>query len=82
MREKIAEGYTISGTKAVASSYLLGVVYQFIPYTDVAVSKQTNRPRIAFEENSGLASVIPCDYIDEAVRMHLKALEVPGSKAK
>lgn len=73
---------SITGTKAVGTSYLLGVVYQFIPYMDVAISKQTNRARITFEENSGLASVIPVDYIEETIQMHIKALEASTSKAK
>ena len=72
----------ITGTKALSNSYLLGVVYQFIPYTDVAVSKQTNRARITFEENSGLASVIPADYIEETIQMHIKALDASTSKVK
>ena len=72
----------ISGTKAVSRSCLLGVVYQFIPYIDVAVSNQTNRARITFEENSGLASVIPADYIEETIYMHIKALDASTPKAK
>jgi len=73
---------SITGTKAVKRSYLLGVVSQFIPYTDVAVSKQTNHARITFEENSGLASVIPADYIEETIQMHTKALDVSTPKPK
>jgi hypothetical protein len=72
----------IAGTKAVTRSYLLGMVYQFIPYTDVAISKQTSRPRITFEENSGLASVIHADYVDEAIQMHVKALETAAPNPK
>jgi S1-C subfamily serine protease len=66
------EAASITGTKSVMNSYLLGVVYQFLPYTDVAISAQTNRPRVSFEENSGLASVIPADYIEETIQMHRK----------
>lgn len=38
---------------------LLGVVSSYIPYRDIAISVQTKRPRITFEENSGLAIVVP-----------------------
>jgi S1-C subfamily serine protease len=76
------EAAAIGHTKAVKRSYLLGMVYQFLPYTDVAFSRQTNRPRITFEENSGLASVIPADYIEEAIQMHIKVLGTAGPKAK
>ena len=64
------------------ASYLLGIVYQFLPYTDTAYSRQTNRPRITFEENSGLASVIPADYIEETIQMHIKALKAASPTPK
>ena len=42
---------------------LLGIISAYIPYKDTAVSLQTKRPRITFEENSGLTVVIPSDDI-------------------
>jgi len=51
----------------IKAAYLLGIVRGFIPYTDVAVSAQTGRPRVTFEENSGLTEVIPMDYIEDAI---------------
>lgn len=47
------EAIDIKGTKAVRTSYLLGIVASYVPYQDVAVSIQTQRPRVIFEENSG-----------------------------
>lgn len=38
---------------------LVGVVSSYIPYREPAISLQTKRPRIVFEENSGLANVVP-----------------------
>lgn len=58
----------ITGTKSNNTSYLIGVVRDYISYTDVAVSTQTQRPRVTFEENSGLADVIPVDRINEAIK--------------
>jgi hypothetical protein len=58
---------SISGTPAQNRSYLIGMVISYQPYIDVAVSQQTQRPRITFEENSGLASVLPTDYIAAAI---------------
>lgn len=43
--------------------YLIGIVSSYISYTDVAISSQTKRPRITFEENSGLANVYSSDQI-------------------
>ena len=53
----------ISGTKSISRSALIGVVASYVPYQDVAISTQTRRPRIIFEENSGLASIVPVDEI-------------------
>jgi S1-C subfamily serine protease len=58
---------SVSGTKAVGNAYLLGIVKGYIPYTDIAISPQTKHVRVTFEENSGLAEVIPADYIDETI---------------
>jgi hypothetical protein len=58
---------SIEGTKSNQKAYLIGMVKDYIPYTDVAVSVQTQRPRITFEENSGLADVIPVDRINETI---------------
>ena len=65
---------SISGTNAISSSFLIGIVRAYIPYTDYAMSAQTGRPRVTFEENSGLASVVLVDKINETVQVHLNAL--------
>jgi hypothetical protein len=44
---------------------LIGLVVDYVPYTDVAVSPQTHRPRISFEENSGLCHAVPSDKVLE-----------------
>jgi S1-C subfamily serine protease len=65
---------SITGAKpAIGKAYLLGVVRSYLPYTDVAVSMQTKRPRVTFEENSGLAEVIPIDFVEEAVKAYERA---------
>ncbi|MDR3502174.1 MAG: serine protease [Legionella sp.] len=61
------EAMSIEGTKSVNKAQLIGIVNSYIPYIDVAISTQTKRPRITFEENSGLANVIPVDYILETI---------------
>jgi S1-C subfamily serine protease len=72
------ESISIQGTKpGINQAYLLGIVQGFVPYIDVAVSAQTKRPRVTFEENSGLAKVIPADYIQETIQDFKKSL-LPG----
>lgn len=60
---------SIEGTKAVNNSYLLGVIKSYIPYSETAYSLQTDppTPRIQFVENSGLAHVVPLDYVRDIV---------------
>jgi S1-C subfamily serine protease len=58
----------IAGTKAQNKAYLIGMVRGYLPYTDIAVSQQTGQPRMVSQENSGLAEVIPVDYINETIQ--------------
>jgi hypothetical protein len=57
----------ISGTLSNRTAYVIGVVHGYKSYRDIAVSQQTHRPRIIFEENSGLAEVIPMDRVNETI---------------
>ena len=41
----------------------VGVVGAYLPYQEVAVSVQTKRPRVIFEENTGLSRVWSVDFI-------------------
>jgi len=47
---------------------LVGLVGAYLPYQEVAVSLQTKRPRVVFEENTGLAEVTTADQIDELIQ--------------
>lgn len=61
------EVISITGTKANSTAVLIGIIKSYIPYQDIAISQQTNRPRIIFEENSGLSLVEPVDHIIETI---------------
>ena len=52
-------GISFGGAEVVRQEMLIGMVSSFIPYSDVAVSRHTKRPRVVFEENSGLANLVP-----------------------
>ncbi len=71
------EATSIEGTKPINKAQLIGVVNSYIPYTDIAISAQTKRPRITFEENSGLANVIPVDYVRETISQHRDKVGTP-----
>lgn len=66
------EALSIKGTKSQNAAYLIGIVQSYVLYQDVAVSLQTKRPRVVFEENSGLAAVHPVDFIEETIQIHIK----------
>jgi hypothetical protein len=57
----------IKGTKSQNASYLIGIVKAYVPYREIAVTEQTKKPRIIFEENSGLTVVHPTDFIQEII---------------
>ena len=71
-----SENASIKGTKFNNSSRLIGVISRYLPYEDVAISAQTRKPRIIFQENSGLATVVPVDVIQETVDLAVKKLRL------
>src|SRR5258708_27587178 len=58
---------SIMGTKKQTPPQPIGLVLSYKPYSETAFSAQTPQPRIIFQENSGLAEVLPTDYIQEAI---------------
>jgi hypothetical protein len=48
---------------------LVGVVIEYIPYIDVAISPQAQRPRITFEENSGLLRAVRAEKVTELLQI-------------
>jgi len=57
----------IDGTKSQNAAYLIGVVRGYLSYSDVAASQRTGQPLVVFQENSGLAEVVPIDYVNETI---------------
>jgi hypothetical protein len=63
----------LQGTKVQNRVYLIGVVRGYLPYTDVAINQQTGLIRLVSQENSGLAEVVPVDYINETIKAYREA---------
>lgn len=59
---------SLAGTKAVGKAYLIGVISSYISYEERAISEQTGKPRIVFVENSGIAAVVPMDFVRETIQ--------------
>lgn len=62
---------SVGETRAVTQSYLVGIILKNLQYQDVAYSRQTDRARVVFMENSGLAVVLPMDYVNSMILKHL-----------
>jgi hypothetical protein len=73
---------SIQGTNAIERADLIGVVKSYVPYADLAVSSQTRKPRIMFEENSGLAAVEGVDAILETVKLANRRLKARIAQEK
>ena len=67
---------SIQGTKANSTCGLIGMVSSYLPYQEVAISHQTGRTRMIFEENSGLGVVVPFDVIEEAIEFAVGKLNL------
>lgn len=72
------EMVSIEGTAPRLRADLIGVVKAYVPYRDVAISSQTGRQRIVFEENSGLTAVVPFDFVREVVRLQMSSNASPA----
>ena len=59
---------SIRGTKRNDRCGLIGMVSSYLTYQEVAISQQTERPRMIFEENSGLGVVVPHNVIQETIQ--------------
>ncbi len=70
--------FSVGKNKPIARAHLLGVVSGYIPYEDKAISQQTGMTRIIFQENSGLALVVPVQYIEETIDAYLKRMVPPS----
>ena len=57
----------VERTKHITYPYLIGIVASYMPYQDIAISVQTEKARVIFEENSGLAKVYPIDCVLELI---------------
>jgi S1-C subfamily serine protease len=70
---------SIQGTRSQSRSMLIGLVSSYVPYQDTAISQQTGRPRIIFEENSGLTNVVTVDSIKLAIAEAIRKITVSNS---
>lgn len=58
-------GVTIGGDEL--GGKFIGIVGAYLPYQEIAVSTQTGRPRVIFEENTGLSIVSSVHLLNEII---------------
>ena len=59
------EATAIAATKAITHCLLMGVISKQLRSREVAVSQRTGKPRVVFEEDAGLAEVVPVEMVQE-----------------
>ena len=59
------KGISIGGDQL--GGKFIGIIGEYIPYTEIAISIQTERPRVIFEENTGLSKVWSVAFIREII---------------
>lgn len=59
------DGISIGGDQT--GGKFIGIIGRYIPYREVAISAQTGRARVIFEENTGLSKVWSIDLINEII---------------
>ena len=77
LRPEIA---SLENTTPVNKPHVVGVVSGYIPYTDYLKSIQTGKTVSSSEENSGLATVVPMEFVREVFktwRKKQKKIEKP-----
>jgi hypothetical protein len=74
------EALTLGDQPPRKKVHVIGIVSGYVPYTDTAISEQTQRPRVSFEENSGLAYVVPMDAVNELVKPIMDSFLDDGQK--
>lgn len=60
----------------------VGIIGAYLPYEEMAISTQTGRPRIVFEENTGLAKVWSVEFIKEITDSDMFKKQVSKIKNK
>jgi hypothetical protein len=74
--------FSIQGTKQVTKAELIGVIKSYVPYSDLAVSNQTRKARIIFEENSGLSVVEGVDAILETIKLANRRFQARAAQVR
>lgn len=65
----------LKGTRAITHCLLVGVISKQLRSREVAVSERTGAPRVVFEEDAGLAEVVPVEFVRETALQEISGLQ-------
>ena len=65
----------IKDTKAITHCLLVGVISKQLRSREIAVSQRTGAPRVVFEEDAGLAEVVPAEFVRETAIQEISDLQ-------
>ena len=70
----------IDGTSAIGKSWLIGVVTGYLTFHNVVNGRETRKPQMIFQENSGIATAITIDKAIEAIALaESKLASIPAT---
>ena len=69
------ETAALKGTRAITHSLLVGVISKQLRSREVAVSARTGAPRVVFEEDTGLAEVVPAELVRETAIQEISDMQ-------
>jgi len=72
----------LSDTQSNPRAGLMGVISSGETYSDVAVSIQTQEPRIIFTEQTGLVRVVPIELVTEAIEDFINSQRLKEKKSE
>ena len=65
----------IKDTTAITHCLLVGVISEQLRSREVAVSERTGAPRVVFEEDTGLAEVVPVEFVRETAIQEISDMQ-------
>lgn len=65
------ETAAIAASKAITHCLLVGVISKQLRSRESAVSERTGEPRVIFEEDTGLAEVVPAEMVQETANQEI-----------
>mgnify|MGYP001606595290 CR=1 FL=1 len=81
MPSRFKDGGITLGDGGLGGKFV-GIVGSYLPYQEVAISQQTSRPRVIFEENTGLSTIWSVTCLEEIINSEVFQKQLDRLKNK